>query len=402
MISENPEAWRPSFAVHVDSPNYASSLTLAGGGAGGDASCPSEASESSWASISPQDSQRPPPPAPIPVPSPAINARGLADGLSVVPDDRGGDLESGVRPQRGSRRERGRSLVDGFIVGFKKLPKAVMKTYQSAERRTERGGMSTMHELPISHTVGQLLTPIVDSGSSVRGPKPLTPPVALNHTSRHSHEGEADATQHVLLSPAMGINSPILVEPRPSSDYAKMEPPVPAPPEPSLGHYVSRIHRFIKDVNDLPWVSPRTTVDYIPGQSSRSRDHSQRTRVPGRPSTTLSWYAPPMHQSLDLLSSGPTPMTRLPNSSVTLAYPPDLGTHEAKGQWSGAGSGDGGGPFVQSPSFIHSQGDTVPAPQMGRHVRSVQIYDPPVAVTSQRAGSQYPYPIVRPPPARML
>jgi hypothetical protein len=417
LMSDIPDSWRRSFAAHIDSPKYASSLTLGGvelGITGGGRTSTSEVSETSWVHISRQNSQRPPPPEPIPVPSPAMRARGLSDPIvdpstesDGYPSDR--DLESGVR-RRGvfaNRRWGKGGFVDGFISGLKKLPKAVTKSHSIAERKMERSDMSSL--VPVSLAAHSTLPDqsVAGSGFGTGGQVPLI--LREGFTSGKvgetsvSRPGET-TTPHVLLSPAAGINSPVFVEPRPSSDYAKMDSPLPPPPPASLGHYISRVYQFLKDVNDLPWVSPRTTVDYIPGQSSRSR--SQRTRVPGRSSTTFSWYAPPQHPSIDILSSGPSAIVRLPDSNETLVYPPEF---ISKTQGFSALAVEGGdiqspssSMFQQSSDIFSVTGAPYAAPQAGRHVlsRSLQIHAPMPA--GQTAGNKDPDAITQPPPARTL
>ncbi|KAJ7594067.1 hypothetical protein C8J56DRAFT_925926 [Mycena floridula] len=105
----------------------------------------------------------------------------------------------------------------------------------------------------------------------------------------------------------------IEVEPAPASDYAKMDSPTPPSSDVS---YLSRIHRFFRDLGDLPWVSPdRVTADYVPGQSKK-----RRPRQIERPA--VSWYdGDPRHQnlSINLLSSGsPTTIQYYPSPAVAV------------------------------------------------------------------------------------
>jgi len=115
------------------------------------------------------------------------------------------------------------------------------------------------------------------------------------HESLETAEAETTAFDHDIYY------SPVLAEPQPASDYAKMDSPTPPASDVSFNSYVARFQRFIRDLNDLPWVADRVTVDYIPGQSKRRA----RPRPTHRP--IMSWYnehARRQHLSVDLLSSG--------------------------------------------------------------------------------------------------
>ncbi|EIM83775.1 uncharacterized protein STEHIDRAFT_170268 [Stereum hirsutum FP-91666 SS1] len=82
--------------------------------------------------------------------------------------------------------------------------------------------------------------------------------------------------------------TPVLVEPKPAPDYARMQSPIQPRPEPSFPSQLARIQNFFRNVNDLPWMSTENvTVDFVP-----------RTRA--GPSRT--WYAPRRHASVDLLA----------------------------------------------------------------------------------------------------
>ena len=359
----------------------------------------------------PSPSQRPPsPPAPIPIPSPVPGVRALAD-LTINPDTHAvGDLESGMGHQRTSfgdaRRPGRRSFVGGFISGLKRLPRALTKTQHPNERSTDRASDSmVVASLGNLDDYGNPLPTPSSTSHSILPPPPgfegeqATSPT-LRASTDHTHEDQLEFqrsataiavqpnSSSVAPVPAVPSNSsqtttpttPISIEPNPTSDYAKMGDPAspPEPPtDPSLTSYLTRLRQFVKAVNDLPWIAPRTTVDYIPGRFSNETQRSHPRR------DTLSWYAaPPDRHSLDLLSRGPISpevMTRLPDSSSTLVSQPDLGVH----------------PFHISPAY-----DPPPA-STGKPIRShsVQFYTPQSRY--QPAPNSYPYPIPRPPPARI-
>lgn len=87
--------------------------------------------------------------------------------------------------------------------------------------------------------------------------------------------------------------------------------------------FSSRIAKFFRDLNNLPWVSPNVTVDFDPTDTERAR--FEHGRGPGK-----SWYTGHLHD-LDLLGgsstmrgltvpSGPS-LGPAPGSSATLAPP---------------------------------------------------------------------------------
>ncbi|KAF9455938.1 hypothetical protein BDZ94DRAFT_500377 [Collybia nuda] len=104
----------------------------------------------------------------------------------------------------------------------------------------------------------------------------------------------------------MIMGDPVYVEPQPGSDYAKMDSPRQS--SASFGSYMSRIQKFFHDINELPWVADRVTVDYFPGQNRR-RERPVPTR---RPRHVTSWYnahpEPPSPPS-DLFSASPPMVT---------------------------------------------------------------------------------------------
>ncbi|KAF9488540.1 hypothetical protein BDN71DRAFT_1512967 [Pleurotus eryngii] len=144
-------------------------------------------------------------------------------------------------------------------------------------------------------------------------------------------ENHTHTTQDQYFVPPT-IGSPILAQPRPASDYAKMTSPAPAPSFMSFHAHMQRIGNFFKAVNSLPWVSEeRVTLDYIPkgarkkifgytrrdtygpgsseGSSRASSDFSnvfKRRKTLSAPRPLLSWYGgtgrTSERQTVDLLS----------------------------------------------------------------------------------------------------
>ncbi|KAJ7201294.1 hypothetical protein GGX14DRAFT_656234 [Mycena pura] len=158
------------------------------------------------------------------------------------------------------------------------------------------------------------------------------------HATQEQYEGTTIVNHgpFVPFVPSQQFGSPQLVEPQPGSDYAKMHSPR---SETSFGSHLSRIHRFLQGINQLPWVAPeRVTVDYIPrgareqmameeaalanAATPRPRPRSGMSRRPA-----ISWYNSNAPQgSVDLLSDGASPLTEfgqakeLPVASPTEAH----------------------------------------------------------------------------------
>lgn len=110
-----------------------------------------------------------------------------------------------------------------------------------------------------------------------------------------------------ILNPGHYV-TPVIAVPQLAPDYAKMGSGSPSDSDAytdayadayANGHtssnqypntYMSRFARFLRHLNDLPWVAEsRVTVDYYPGQQSKRRGARSRSRTAGgRP--ILSWY----------------------------------------------------------------------------------------------------------------
>jgi hypothetical protein len=182
------------------------------------------------------------------------------------------------------------------------------------------------------------------------------------------------------------IPSPVPAELRPSVDYAKMGSPILSFQEISLTAYISRLREFFKDVYNLPWIAPRPTVDYFPGQSG--------TRPPPEPLSPPNWYALLHRKPIDLMSNGSSSSRSPPGDPQP--YLPDLG-YEYE-----ASMGASEGPtYAASQSYppVYPQGYYMPQPlyvQTGYLPSSmVQIYGPPMP---RHMAGQYPYPIPWPLP----
>ncbi|KAF7302958.1 hypothetical protein MKEN_01258400 [Mycena kentingensis (nom. inval.)] len=154
------------------------------------------------------------------------------------------------------------------------------------------------------------------------------------HQTQEHYEG----TTIVNHEPVM-YGSPPYVEPQPGPDYAKIEPP---PSEASFGSYLARAQRFLKSVNDLPWIAQdRVTVDYIPKGAREQMAQEEAMSNIGSPMpppaprprsgvarrTTVSWYN--SQGPIDLLAgSSPRPLNEfgqpMPKEGFVPAHIPQV------------------------------------------------------------------------------
>ncbi|KAF8076683.1 hypothetical protein FPV67DRAFT_1472311 [Lyophyllum atratum] len=164
------------------------------------------------------------------------------------------------------------------------------------------------------------------SGSVHAHPMPSansSPVASSSHTAHESietgtHDDDITAVEHERVPVGEVIGSPVYVEPQPGSDYAKMDSPRRSIT--SLASYASRIQKFFRDLNDLPWVAERVTVDYVPGESKGRRQARER-----RAQRPTSWYgnipnALPGHHNIDLFSETTSP-TSLPRTHQDTRQP---------------------------------------------------------------------------------
>ncbi|KAG6832181.1 hypothetical protein H0H92_004913 [Tricholoma furcatifolium] len=152
---------------------------------------------------------------------------------------------------------------------------------------------------------------------SARSPSPPAH-VPNESSSSHTYEGST-AVSHEMLPVAQTIGSPVYIEPRPTLDYAKMDDP----PRGSIGTfsaYVSRVREFFREINDLPWVADRITVDYVPG-ATKGRRHVRPTneRRPQRPTT---WYDDTPRPRPQLFSDTTSPDSQPANEPQLEPHPP--------------------------------------------------------------------------------
>jgi hypothetical protein len=169
-------------------------------------------------------------------------------------------------------------------------------------------------------------SPTDDSGTAnAHSPRYEQPPLESEPDSayRTPHRSPLAPARRPTVMVQSPTGSPVYFEPPPSDDYAGMDMDALTDhsPEPSVPTQLSRVARFMRDLKNLPWVSPNVTVDFDPADAERAR--YAHTQGAGK-----SWYTGHL-QDLDLLAGGSntrrltTPSGHAfgpaPGSSATLA-----------------------------------------------------------------------------------
>ncbi|KAG6850907.1 hypothetical protein H0H93_006733 [Arthromyces matolae] len=231
----------------------------------------------------------------------AFNVDPTVPYLSSIPDS--------AQPQTstGPSRRGGGSGSNRFSRWTSLARRAMSKhAMENAERRAEEGRPLALARSP---------SPPAVPAASVSSPSDT-------HTIPNSDfEGTTAVSHDNHALPVIG--SPVYIEPQPTVDYAKMEESGHASIT-SFASCMAYIKNFFRELNSLPWVAERVTVDYVPGEvKSRRQARLHRLQRP------LSWYedtphslAPtqlfsdttspsslPMHQQLPQASSAP-PLNR--------------------------------------------------------------------------------------------
>lgn len=181
-----------------------------------------------------------------------------------------------------------------------------------------------------------------------------------------THDGETTAVDHEMPPVVPELGSPVYIEPQPGSDYAKMEG-APSVSNASFASYMSRVQKFFHDINELPWVAERVTVDYIPGESRR---HRAPLRPVVRP--VLSWYGGRPH------SGHPGPVDLFSESSSGSSSPTVVYQIQSPG-----------GPSQNIPVAAIAPASTAPSSAYGP-ARVLQHNAPPPAARVRAGGTLYP------------
>lgn len=229
-------------------------------------------------------------------------------------------------PEAGPRRRGAKAFVGGFVSGIRHLPRLMVRTDHKTLKRGAPEAYATQdpEALPAYEEAGQpvagpsnvqyvealempggqLASSPLSEGSNGGAQESQSPPEHRNveHAQAMPRSAMFTPPAHTALAlppPIVAtpppVGSPVLVEPRPTRDYAKMDSPVrTAPPDDSFGAHITRIHNFFVELKNLPWVSARATDDYYPEKSHRARDPKIK---PG------SWYSTRQHHEIDLLAT---------------------------------------------------------------------------------------------------
>ncbi|KAK0458830.1 uncharacterized protein EV420DRAFT_1540748 [Desarmillaria tabescens] len=235
---------------------------------------------------------------------------------------------------------------------------------------------------------------------------PTPPPPASAHGANDSVDGGTTAVDHEPTQPvhvrhnpppsqlpSHMIGSPVLAEPQPGSDYAKMSDMVTPPPtEMSFSSYMSRVAQFFRDLNNLPWIAERITVDYVPGQPTQRL--GRRMSGSTRPSQqVMSWYGGP-HGSVNLLSDGSASVRyrQMPPQSPYAYGSPPPPIHLISQQPQMGMAYPGSGSVSQPPQafMMHPQ---YPVGYIPYQPDTANIYAPQPQVASMQISGQYPYPV---------
>ncbi|KAE9407747.1 hypothetical protein BT96DRAFT_83118 [Gymnopus androsaceus JB14] len=191
------------------------------------------------------------------------------------------DAEVAEEQKREIARERGgdNNFVGGFVT-------AAVKRAFSKSRGRRRAGVDGDGDGDLEAGYG-----VVDEDRSPSSSETMYEyPEPDDGTTAVDHQ-----PQVVVPMPNPGhYVTPVIAEPQLAPDYAKMDSPyglTGSSESDSSGAdgdntYMSRLAKFFKHLNDLPWVAEsRVTVDYYPGQAKR-RGRSR----PGHGKRILSWY----------------------------------------------------------------------------------------------------------------
>lgn len=175
-------------------------------------------------------------------------------------------------------------------------------------------------------------SPTDGSGTAnANSPRFEQPPVESERNSayRTPHLSPLAPARRPTVTVQSPTGSPVYFEPPPTEDYAGMDMDSLADhsPEPSAPTQLSRMARFVRDLRNLPWISPNVTVDFDPTDAERARyAHTQ--------GTGKSWYTGHL-QNLDLLADS---STRTLTSHPGHAFGPAPGSSATLAPLHGSGS----------------------------------------------------------------
>ncbi|KZT20903.1 hypothetical protein NEOLEDRAFT_1182217 [Neolentinus lepideus HHB14362 ss-1] len=219
-----------------------------------------------------------------------------------------------VVPAEGQDKSGMDRFVGGFIAGLKRLPRSIWRGRRPTvndqpgfcvpqPESVLPTGMLQSADVPAEHYVPLPLS---------RHPSQLPTEQAMLQAGGVVSGADTAAMEQSnifgpnhILTDAPPALPPDVASPnfRPTSDYEKMLTPR-SSATPSITSYLTRVHRFLKELSRLPWVAPSTgriAADYFPEENPRSRYISQRRR--DRVSNKR-WYRS-RRRDIDLLGDEP-------------------------------------------------------------------------------------------------
>lgn len=130
-------------------------------------------------------------------------------------------------------------------------------------------GTTTSHsEVPSTRfsTTTSTFSPATSSGT------------AYSYPEKHGIDENFDGTavDHQNLPIAVVQESPVYVEPQSDPSCPKTDG-ISSRRSSSTSMYLTRVQQLLHNINELPWIAERVTVDYVPGQSKHSRLPAPRT-----------------------------------------------------------------------------------------------------------------------------
>lgn len=265
-------------------------------------------------SVQQQSTPHQPTPGPSNLRSPPANETFNVDPTESYFAAAGNEQVSSPPPPAGYGNRTVRDFVGGFnfrrAFGIQRPPPPP----KDDSTTTTSSSSSSYSPVPMPQPVPAQATPVIPA-------QPIKPPPVSRHSraiqsqqipyespsppSDIGHENTLEGTTaigHYEPIPPRTDGLPVHMSPvlLPGPDYAMMNTP---PREYTLKGFLSRMHSFFKELNDLPWIADRVTADFVPGQpvhrlNYEKRPHSSATSNRARPST---WYGQPGHaESLDL------------------------------------------------------------------------------------------------------
>ncbi|EMD38778.1 hypothetical protein CERSUDRAFT_112525 [Gelatoporia subvermispora B] len=240
----------------------------------------------------------------------------------------------------GKAKGKARAFVGGFVAGFKRFPRVIPRNKLKRRVLEKKGGGADAGsefatdgealprydspgqpvldpsnvqyveamDMPHEQRASEVLSYVSPQSHPVSvGRRPSTQLSYADHRSSHTVSDNApldnpyDHEPPASLGTMAALASPVQMNPLPTQDYQKMDPPRRFhPQDDSFSAHINRVSRFLHTIRELPWTSSRVVDDYEPGKSRRARLAAHKPQG--------SWYsAHREHVPVDLLGT-PGPM----------------------------------------------------------------------------------------------